>query len=146
MVARLRDALSQEPPARVVHSGLARTRRLAEAIARATGCAITADARWQERDFGSWEGRTWTRIWRDTGRDMDRMVTQPDRFRPGGGETTRELWDRALAALDEVDPRGSTLVVSHGGPIACVRAAAAGASIQQVIGFVPRCGELVELP
>ena len=145
MAADLAKVLSRQPLARVIHSDLKRTKRLAERIAGATGCDIIADARWQERDFGSWEGRTWNSIWRETGSDMERMVTEPDSFRPGGGETTRELWSRSLAAYRGIDRQGSTVVIAHGGPIACVRAAAAGASVLRVIGFVPKFGEAIEI-
>lgn len=130
----------------VVHSGAIRTHRLAMAIAGYAGVPVTADPDWLERDFGAWEGRRWHAIWRETGDLMDRMMTDPAGFRPGGGETGAELARRARAAWDRLPITGTTLVVAHGGPIAAIRAGQAGAPLERMIDFVPRCGEVVAIP
>lgn len=129
----------------IVHSGAIRTRRLAGMIARATGAPVHPDPRWLERDFGTWEGRSWDAIWQETGDLMDRMMTDPATFRPGGGETGADLSRRAVQAWQALPASGTTLVVAHGGPIAAVRAWAADVPLERMIGFVPPCGEMVIL-
>jgi alpha-ribazole phosphatase len=137
--------IAAKRPQLVVHSGLRRTRELAQALARLCGAAVHVDRRWRERDFGDWEGRTWHSIWRNSGAAMDRMVTEPCTFRPGGGETTAELVRRAVAAWNDVPTSGSVAVIAHGGPIAAVRCRLAGSPMSEIIQHVPRCGEIVEV-
>lgn len=140
------EQLAREPIDAVVHSGLRRTHRLADAVARRRGVPATADAAWCERDFGTWEGRSWHAIWRETGDLMDRMMTHPASFRPGGGETGAAMARRVRAAWDALPAHGTTLVVAHGGPIAAIRAAAAGAPATATARFIPACGAVIALP
>ncbi|MGE3827627.1 MAG: histidine phosphatase family protein [Steroidobacteraceae bacterium] len=129
----------------VIHSGLRRARYLAERIAEATGADIRVDERWRERDFGMWETRTWTSIWRESGSAMDRMLTEPDSYRPGGGETTAELFRRSVAAWKSLPRSSISVVVTHGGPIACVRCHLAKAPIAGVAEFRIAEGRMVEI-
>jgi alpha-ribazole phosphatase len=142
----LADALAAKEPAVVIHSGARRTRRLAELIARRTGCPVHADALWLERDFGTWEGRRWNAIWRESGDLMDRIMTEPAGFRPGGGETGLEMMIRARAAWDVLPTAGTVLVITHGGPIAALRTGWAGQPLERMIDFVPAPGGIVEVP
>lgn len=145
MARRLADDLAGEAIEAIVHSGAIRTRRLAAMVARRGAARVVEDARWLERDFGDWEGRCWDAIWRETGDLMDRMMTDPRGFRPGGGETGLALAERAAAAWGALPATGTTLVVAHGGPIASIRARLAAAPLEQTIDFVPRCGEVVRV-
>lgn len=119
----------------VFHSGLLRASYLAELIAEGAGIEARADNGWRERDFGSWEARTWNSIWRETGNAMDRMLTEPGKYRPGGGETTQELFDRSIRAWRALPSGKLIVVVTHGGPIACVRAAASRAALAELADF-----------
>jgi len=105
----------------VVHSGLRRASCLAELIAEEAGIEPRIDERWCERDFGSWETRSWNSIWRETGNAMDSMLSDPEKFRPGGGETTAELFERSVSAWRALPAEPYIIVVTHVGPIACVR-------------------------
>lgn len=145
MAARLAGRLAARPIDAVVHSGALRTRRLAEMIGRRRGCPVHADARWLERDFGTWEGRSWRAIWRETGDLMDRLMTHPASFRPGGGETGLDLSSRVQAAWRDLPPSGTTLVIAHGGSIAALRTWIAGEPLERMVAFVPRCGEQVSI-
>lgn len=131
-------------PTLIVHSDLIRTRMLAQRIAMLAGVPWIADQAWRERDFGTWEGRSWTSIYRDTGDAMDGMVNTPASFRPGGGETTVELAARALDALRAL-PKGRVVVVTHGGPIASIRGLRAEAAVHEWASLIPMLGEAVEL-
>jgi len=143
----LAGTLLAAPPNAIVHSGLKRTRLLAQIVARATGLTPIIDPRWRERSFGDWEGRSWNAIWRATGDAMDRIMTEPERFRPGGaGETGAELAARCLAAWDALPREGTTLVIAHGGAIATIRALAHGADLTQAAQFIPKPGKIVPIP
>lgn len=145
LAARIAADLAATPFDAIVHSGAIRTRRLAETIARGRDMAPTTDPRWLERDFGAWEGRSWNAIWRETGAEMDRMMTDPDTYRPGGGESGRDLAERVEAAWQALPERPAVLVVAHGGPIATLRALLGGHPLTRTVDFIPACGELVPL-
>jgi broad specificity phosphatase PhoE len=138
----LAAALAAKRPQWVVHSDRIRTRRLAEAIARTANCLLLPDYRWQERDFGSWEGLSWNAIYRATGNAMDSMIDAPETYRPGGGETTFEMASRALEAFDGL-PKGRGIVVTHGGPIAALLGQMRGLAPRQWLAIVPSTGASV---
>ena len=141
----LAQALATADVTAIVHSGLRRSALLAELIGDRLGIAPHGDGGWMERDFGRWEGQSWEAIWRQTGNAMDGMLADPDRFRPGGGETTTELIHRARRAWARLPSTGKVIVISHGGPIAAVRSVAAGASPPALTGYIPALGESFEL-
>jgi broad specificity phosphatase PhoE len=128
----------------VVHSGLIRTRLLAERIAIVAGCRLEEDTAWRERSFGAWEGLSWNAIYRSTGSAMDGMIDAPDHFRPGGGETTSELARRAALAWDSL-PRGSGIVVTHGGPIAALLGRQRDLPPMAWPGLIPLPGSVVDI-
>jgi len=113
----LLKTLIAEPAAwRVVASPLGRTMdtaRLACAELGLSETAIETDPRLQEIAFGDWEGLTWAEA---EARDPDRWAER-ERDRWGfvvpGGESYEMVALRAEAFLEE--PRGNTIVVSHGG-------------------------------
>jgi alpha-ribazole phosphatase len=89
--------------------------------ARTTTAAFTADAtvdgRWAERDFGDWEGRPWDRLWPTV---PDEVRTDPvayAAFTPPGGEPADAVRARVVAAVAALPATGTTLVVTHAGPI-----------------------------
>ncbi len=139
-------AIAREPVAAIVYSGLRRTQVLAELLARMTGLTPIADPGWRERGFGDWEGRSWNAIWRATGNAMDRMITDPYGFRPGGGETGAELATRCIAAWHALPTDGPIVVVAHGGSIGTLQAVASGTALGDVLRFVPKLGKIVRLP
>jgi len=106
----------------VIHSGLDRARYLAEQTAAVAGVTPRIDRRWQERDFRRWETRTWLSIWRESGNAMDGMLSRPRSYRPGEGETTQELKSRVIKAWNALPRQGNIVVITHGGPIAIIRA------------------------
>jgi broad specificity phosphatase PhoE len=139
---RLMRELAAWRPDHIVHSGLRRAGILAEGIGEAAGVANIIDPGWAERDFGSWEGRRWSAIYRETGDAMNGMIDSPESFRPGGGETTSELAERAKTAAAAL-PAGRTIVVTHGGPIAALRGTAAGLPPREWLALVPQSGQAV---
>ena len=136
--------LARWKPDIVLHSGLLRAQRLADAIAAYSGLTAGAVPAWRERDFGSWEGRSWSAIYRETGNAMDGMIDDPAGFRPGGGETTMELAVRSLAAWREL-PRQRVLIVTHGGPIAVLAGTVNGVPVREWPRLIPAPGNAVEI-
>ena len=73
------------------------------------------------------------------------LITAPATFRPGGGETTFELRDRAMAWFESLNRQNDTIIaVAHGGPIAAIRGTLAGAPVHDWPSLVPGYGERVE--
>lgn len=129
----------------VITSPLRRARFLAALIARNCGTRSVADPRLAECHFGAWEGRSWDDIYADTGNAMMGLMTAPASFRPGGGETTFELRDRAMAWFESLNQREAAIIaVAHGGPIAAIRGTLAGAPVQDWPSLVPGYGERIE--
>nr|WP_310525493.1 histidine phosphatase family protein [Polymorphobacter sp.] len=142
--AALAPEIASWRPDIVVHSGLRRAHHLARLIAATARAEIHAVPDWRERDFGDWEGQTWLQIHRATGDAMDGMIDAPDHFRPGGGETTTELANRAVTAFATLPP-GRVAVVAHGGPIAAILGRRQNHTPRDWLALIPACGGSVEI-
>jgi alpha-ribazole phosphatase len=140
--AEISAQLATQPVSMIIHSGLKRASHLALRLAAQKGIASIADERWQERNFGTWEARTWHAIWKETGNAMDRMITDPHEYRPGGGETTAELYERSLDAWNSLPPRGDIIVISHGGPIAAIRTMLARVPLTEILDYRVATGSI----
>ena len=146
MVVPLLDRLTDLAPDVIIHSDMKRTRAIARPLGERPGVKPIAEPRWRERDFGSWEGQSWNAIYRETGNAMDGMIDAPETFRPGeNGETTRELFDRIAAALARASQQGIVLIITHGGPIACARAAQTAEGLGTIAKLVPPTGSVTIL-
>ncbi len=145
MAAALVDELVQLSPDLIIHSDRKRTRIIAQRVADQLSVEIRSDHHWRERDFGDWEGRSWTNIYRETGNAMEGMLDDPDGFRPGGGETTNELVNRALAGWRGLPTGQNIVVIAHGGPIAAILADRADAAIRSLPDYIPHTGSITEI-
>lgn len=92
-----------------------RCRTMASAIAT----HHTVEPALAEMDFGQWEGRPWVEV---PPGDLDLWSADLLNYRPGGGESVREMADRVIPWLDRSGDyarrTGKTvLAVTHGGPI-----------------------------
>ena len=110
---RLRDT----DIARVVSSDLSRAVDTAAAVAAVAGCTIEEDPSVREIDNGDWAGLTpdeiaagWPDLW-------NRYRGGEDVPRPGG-ETWADVRSRSLGTLIRLlAMEGTSVVVSHGGPV-----------------------------
>lgn len=143
MIAPLVDRLAVLAPDVIIHSGMKRTRAVALPLGKKLGIVPIVEPLWRERDLGLWEGQSWNAIYRATGNAMDGMIDAPETFRPGGsGETTRQLIDRIVTALARVPRTGRVVIITHGGPIACARAARMADGLATIAELVPPAGSV----
>lgn len=112
--ALLAERLAGEPLRLVISSDLARARETAAAIAGPHHLAVQVDARWREANFGVWSGLTYGEIHTAAPDRLTAWLADPERQSPPGGETLRQVRERALAALPR---RDGALLVSHGGTL-----------------------------
>jgi len=111
------ESLAAVRLAAVYSSDLARACETATAVARAQSLEVRIERRLREKNFGSWEGLT----------DVEIAARFPAavRGRWGDGETTEDVADRAIEAVEAIAARhddGPILVVSHGGPLRAILA------------------------
>ncbi|GAB4454898.1 MAG: histidine phosphatase family protein [Armatimonadaceae bacterium] len=105
----LADFLANLGIERIVSSPYTRAVQSIEPFAKRTGITLETDARVQERTLTTEPISDWMTMIRAAFNDID--------LRYPGGETGREVRERALAALDDIlaHPASTTVVVSHGG-------------------------------
>ncbi|HXW69034.1 MAG TPA: histidine phosphatase family protein [Dissulfurispiraceae bacterium] len=113
-------------------SDLSRARRSAEIIAEPYGLEPVVIPELRERNFGVWEGMTFNEIKDRYPDEFEAWASNPLKYRPVDGESTKEVRNRALRALDGIlskhaaerserkasdnpDPADSIAIVAHGG-------------------------------
>jgi len=102
----------------VYASALQRARHTAEPIAARQGLAVETVDDLREYDLGAWEGKTYRELGRDH-RLFERMNAEPD-WRPGGGESARQVAERLAGAIRELAARHAgerIAIVTHGGAL-----------------------------
>ena len=120
---RLADELAGERLDAVYASDLARARETAEVVAGRLGLPVVLDPDLREKHWGTWEGLTPT----------ERATVEHV------GESSAEHRERTLRALRRIaerHPGGRVLVITHGGSLRRVQAAALGAALP----VVENCG------
>jgi broad specificity phosphatase PhoE len=126
----LADLVASEEIEAVYTSPLSRARETAEIVAARVGLEPVALPELREVDTGSWSGLSRADV-------ETRFPEGFTRWRSGGsgwedGETYEEMAERvigALRAIAEDHPDGRVLIISHGGPIRAIHAAAEGLAI-----------------
>lgn len=108
----------------VAASDLRRARDTARILAETLGLAPLHDPRLRERDLGTWSGLSTPQIagrWPD---ELARVRARDPEFRPGGGESIRDVRGRAGAFFRDLAERHGPArwaVVTHGGVIRALR-------------------------
>ena len=126
----LADLVASEKIEAVYTSPLSRARETAEIVAARVGLEPVALAELREVDTGSWSGLSRADV-------ETRFPEGFTRWRSGGsgwedGETYEEMAERVIGALRTIaedHPDGRVLIISHGGPIRAIHAAAEGLAI-----------------
>jgi probable phosphoglycerate mutase len=109
----LAEELSGHGIEAVYSSDLARARATAEIVGRRLGLPVVLDPGLREKDWGTWEGLTGAE------REGVELVGEPT-------EAHRERMLRSLRSIAALHPGGRVLVVTHGGSMRRVQAAATG--------------------
>jgi broad specificity phosphatase PhoE len=127
----LADLLGTERIDAIYTSPLRRARETAEIVAARARLKAVALPELQEVDTGSWSGLSRADV-------ETRFPEGFARWRSGGsgwedGESYEEMAERVISALRKIaedHPDGRVLVISHGGPIRAIHAAAEGLAIK----------------
>lgn len=99
-------------------SDLSRSSSSAQIIAAPYSLTPVVVPQIRERSFGIWEGMTFSEIMERYPAEFQAWANDPLRFSPMGGESTLEVRDRVVAAIEEIlgrHPGGEIAVVAHGG-------------------------------
>jgi broad specificity phosphatase PhoE len=121
---RLADELAAEDLEAIYSSDLSRARETAEIVGERLGLPVELDSDLREKDWGTWEGLSAV--------ERDRVE-----FAGESTEAHQERILRALRRISERHPDGTDiLVVTHGGSMRRVQAAALGMALP----VVENCG------
>jgi 2,3-bisphosphoglycerate-dependent phosphoglycerate mutase/probable phosphoglycerate mutase len=104
----------------IVHTGLARTERTAQAIRVQRAIPISGDERWREASHGAWEGLTYREVMQRLREDALRRFADPVNHPPQEGESLAHMAQRVGEAWRDLGVRFAgkrVVVVTHGGPI-----------------------------
>lgn len=115
-----------------VHSSdLRRAAETATLVARPHGLAPTLSRDLRELDFGAWEGRPLSALWREQPEQARAWEADLRRTPPSFGEPATTLEARAarFAAGLRAAPRGEVAVVAHRGSLAALEAALTGTEL-----------------
>ncbi len=131
---RLARALAARDPISTVYtSDLLRARETARAVSDATGAPLVSDERLRERNFGSFQGQTFTEIEARLPEEAQRWRTRDPLWEPEGGESLTAMRERVQRVLDELASAhtGEQIVlVAHGGVMDLLYRAATGQDLQ----------------
>ncbi len=106
------------PIGAVYCSDLSRAKRTAEIIAEPLGLEPITMEVLRERNFGKWEGMSFDEISKAYPEEFNRWKEDPYRFSPPEGESTEDVKNRVVPALQDILKRHKgekVMVVSHGG-------------------------------
>lgn len=113
--AALAEFLRKQPIQGIYSSPLVRCIETAQPLAGALGLPICEEPGIIEVDYGEWHGQELKELGKQP--DWQRVQHYPSTFRFPGGETLREVQQRAVSALEEIAKRHPNQVVavfSHG--------------------------------
>jgi alpha-ribazole phosphatase len=134
-----RAEVAKTPFVRAFSSDLQRARRTAELVLAGRDLSLVQSPSLRERCCGAWECRAVGDI-ESNGLEE---VLLTFRQRPPGGESLRDVAERALRWLAEVDDSADTLVVAHGALIRSVIGVLDGTPEHRIGTFRPGNCEIV---
>lgn len=129
------DLLAQEKFSMIYASDLSRAVETAQIIAAAHRLDVLTVPELREARYGLWEGLTRQEVLERFPHEYQMRRTDPANFRPSGGESRRELYQRASQIFSQLVARHSNqqiLLVSHGGTIRAI--------LRYVLGLGPGNG------
>jgi glucosyl-3-phosphoglycerate phosphatase len=121
----------------IVASDLDRAKETALIVGEVLGLTPETDPLLRERSFGEYEGRPTDDLSSDLTGIEESVYVDPD-ARPPGGESFRDVVARAQLFLDKAShewPGARLLVVTHGGMVQALRAAASQRPLEGTLWF-----------
>ncbi len=120
---RTAQLLAREQLAAIYSSDLGRAVETAQIIAAPHRLDVITIPELREAYYGAWEGLTRQEVLERFPQEYQRRRTDPENFRPSGGESRRELYERASKIFSDLvarHPHQKILIVSHGGTIRAI--------------------------
>jgi alpha-ribazole phosphatase len=118
--ARVAERLGAETIAAVYSSDLVRASETAQAVAALHRLSVSTDADLRECAFGDWEGLTVKQISERFPALYRSYLRDSVTHRAPNGERLEDLLARVVRAVDSIvaaHPGGTSVIVTHGGPI-----------------------------
>jgi 2,3-bisphosphoglycerate-dependent phosphoglycerate mutase len=144
----LATELSTQPIKTLYASDLRRALETAAPLAEVLGLTVTHDARLRERSLGVLEGSASAAISPEVTGLRAQRVADPD-ARPDGGESVRDLYERATSFADELATRdhpGDVAVVAHGGTLRVLYAYLHGIAVERMAWEPLENGRILRWP
>jgi alpha-ribazole phosphatase len=119
-------------------SDLTRAIKSAELIAKPYSIEPVIVPALRERNFGIWEGMSFDEIKEKHPEEFTAWAGNPLEFSPMEGESTVEVKDRVIAALNEIIQNHSgerIAIVSHGGVIRIILCSILGVPLENIFRF-----------
>ena len=114
---RVGEALKEFPVKAVFSSPLSRCRDTAEEIARHHGLEVQVKEGFKEIDHGEWEGMLASEVEEKYPELLKLWRTRPAEVQMPGGESLKDVYDRAVEAFEEVvsqfSPEDLIVIVGH---------------------------------
>jgi broad specificity phosphatase PhoE len=128
----LADLVLAENVEAIYTSPLSRARETASIVGVRTGLDVVPVNGLREVNTGSWSGLSRAEVQARFPEGFERWISGGSGWEDG--ETYEEMGERVLGAVRKIaaaHPGGRILVISHGGPIRAIHAAAAGVGIHE---------------
>ncbi len=137
---RLAKRLRDESLDALYSSDLARAAMTARIVSEVAGVEVQQDRRLREINQGDWEGLPFSEIRLRYHGLFEQRKKDPHSVAPPGGETVGEVRTRVLDALEDIlraHPLGPVAIVSHGLPLAIIKAHFQGLPIEAIWDHIP---------
>ena len=114
-INKVREILKGVEFERVFVSPLCRTQETARLVAPSENWEVREEIK--ERSFGSWEGKSWEDLEKESPEEVKKWREAPSLFVPPGGESFSTILERVVPFWEELlsRPEEIVLVVTHGG-------------------------------
>lgn len=123
----------------LISSDLERARQTAQKVSSLSGVPLTVDKRLRERNLGHWQGLTRDEVQSRYPEEFADWLAGRDVARRGG-ESRRQVAERALSVVDQLAPVSLAVLVSHGATSMCLSAALLGLpQTPSILGPLANC-------
>jgi len=103
---------------KIITSPLSRCRTFSEHLSDVMKLPLSIDKRWQEMNFGQWDGHTALEIMEFDEKNLKSFWKNPYLNHPTGGESLKKVQTRVLQAWKDLEhEQKSVLLITHGGPM-----------------------------